>query len=232
MSRQIDSIFHISKRLITILILTMALTAWAAPKSMPPKLEAVYDGGVTAYRNGNYEKALQDFQQITKDVPESVEGHYYLAITLAQLGRFKEAQESYNNVIKLAPNSDAAKLAQEGITYLPPPQALDVPPRFQNPPNTPTVSSKTSQTTQNQATQNPYGNMDPKTMETMMMMSSMGGGNGGGFNPMMIPMMESMMHQNGNSQNPQDNMSPEVIKDMMMNQMMQNMTPFDSGKNN
>ncbi len=193
-----------------------------------------YEQGVNAYRNGDYEKAYRQFKDVIKTTPERVEAHYYLGISAAQLGRFKEAREAYQNTIKLAPNSEAGQLATDGLSYLPNPDSLDVPPRISVNGNPAATQQATPQQPVAQNA-NPFGNMDPQAFQMMMMMNSMaGGGGGGGFNPMMIPMMQMMQGQAaGGADGQQRNMmSPEIIKSMMMNQMMQNFSPFGGGNGN
>lgn len=233
-----------SKLLLTMIWISLVCTAWGAPESIPESWQPMYDHGVEAYRDGHYSDALKQFRQITQNTPESVEGRYYLAITLAQLGRFKEAREAYESVIKLAPESETATLARQGIDYLPQPDDLDAPPLFkrsaQQRPSIPSASEyiqenmKSNGTEQNQAAQNPMGNLDPQALQMMMMMGSMGGGggSGGSFNPMMIPLLQNLGRgsNGGNGSDPQQQIPPDVFSTMMMNQMMQDFSPFSSGK--
>jgi len=187
-----------------------------------------YEQGITLYREGNYAKALEAFKTSVAVMPESQDAHYYYAITLAQLGRFEDARKAYQTVITLAPNTESAQLAQQGLTYLPDPKALDAPPKFTQPQpqaaNTPTPAAAAPTA----------GGMDPKMLQMMMMMGSMGGGSGGGFNPMMLPMMEQMGKGQGGAtggSDPDTSIAPDTFSTMMMNQMMQNMDFFGkSGK--
>jgi tetratricopeptide (TPR) repeat protein len=227
-----------SKRILTAGFVGLTLTALAAPDSVPAKWQPTYDQGVDAYRNGEYQKAYKEFDALTLEVPESIEGRYYYAITLAQLGRFKEAKVAYENVIRLAPNTEAAQLAQEGLESLPELNRLDAPPQFQKkaqaappvPQQAALLPGEQAMPGQPQpAPASPFGNIDPQMM--MMMMGAMGGGGGGGggFNPMMIPMMQSMTQGKGGGDN-QPALPPDAFSNMMMNQMMQNFDPFSSGK--
>lgn len=217
------------------LVLTATIAAWAAPESIPAgQWEETYNQGVEHYQSGEFSKALVDFQQVVQNVPESAESQYYYAITLAQLGRFKDARKAYQAVINMAPDSDSAKLAQEGLNYLPDPGKLDTPPQIKRPGASGAVSA--SQVVQ-EATGSMFPNnvpatapsaMDPQTMQMMMLMGSMGGGKGGGFNPMMIPMIQNMGQQNptGGPADPNNQVPPSVFSTMMMNQMLQEFTPF------
>ena len=100
----------------------------AAPSALSADAQSQYDIGVTAYRNGQYDKALPVFRSLTKAQPACIECHYYQAISATQLKHYQEARLSYDTVIELAPNSDAAELAHRGLQYLPQPNALDEPP--------------------------------------------------------------------------------------------------------
>lgn len=216
------------------------LNAFAAPESIPEPWQPTYDSGVEHYRNGEYEKAFQYFKQIAKGVPESQEGSYYYAITLAQLGRFKEAKSAYEKAIRLAPESEAAMLARQGIEYLPQPEQLDRPPQFRSRaeesmpiPSEATEGNHGDASASSQAIQTPFGNMDPQMLQMMMLMGSMGGGSGGGINSMMMyPMMQSMMRGNGENREgfpgEESGLSPNAFSTMMMNQLMQDFSPFSS----
>jgi tetratricopeptide (TPR) repeat protein len=209
---------------------------WAAPAVSQTTEKSAYDQGVEYYRNGDYEKALTRFSQAIKTTPASTEAQYYYAITLAQLGRLKEAKSAYEAVIKMAPGTEAAQLAQQGIDYLPNPNDLDTPPHLQRSNNAAPSTGAAPNSQGTQQAQSPFGNMDPQAMQMMMMMGSMGGGGGSGFNPMMLPLMESLTHSQGgnntNNPNDQDKMPPEAYSTMMMNQMMQDFSPFNSKDSN
>lgn len=215
------------------LLLILSPGGFTAPPSIPAEMLDTYDQGVMAYRDGHYDKAHKIFRQLVKQAPQSVEGQYYYAITLAQLGRFKEAKAAYEAVIRMAPQSEAAALAQEGLQSLPDPDRLDAPPRFQaqNLQSNPVATqSGTGEHSAQQPQQNasPFGNVDPQMLQTMMMMGAFGGG-GNGFNPMMIPLMQSLTRpQNGKpGEAPYGPaIPPESLSTMMMNQMMMDFNPF------
>ena len=116
---------------VVILCLSLLATgsmAAAAPSGLPADSQEQYDMGVTAYRNGQYDKALPVFRRLTKAQPGCIECHYYQGISATQLKHYQEARLSYDTVIELSPNSDAAELARRGLQYLPQPNALDEPP--------------------------------------------------------------------------------------------------------
>lgn len=74
--------------------------------------------GVALYKNANYIGCMQTMKQIVSQDPGDVLAHYYLAISYVKLGLGDEAQKEYNKVIKLAPNTQAATLAKQGLEYV------------------------------------------------------------------------------------------------------------------
>ena len=60
---------------------------------------AIYAAGVTAYRFGDYEKALNCFRQVLKSDGSNVNAHYYLALSLDNLGQAVDAVSDYQFVI-------------------------------------------------------------------------------------------------------------------------------------
>lgn len=173
--------------------------------------------GVTAYREGRYLDAEKCFQQIRVQHPEDSKTTYYLAITQAQLGRFKQAKALYQEVLTLDPNSESAKLAKEGLLFLPEGTNLDSPPRFQS--NSKAVKDNPSVETQTGTTPPAVtSGMSPQDMMTWQMMMAQMGGNQqqGGANPWayMMPQMT------GDPNAPK--VDPSVMSNMLMNQMMQN----------
>lgn len=192
-----------------------------------PDMESTLTEGVAAYRDGRYLDAEKCFQQVHARHPENSKATYYFAITQAQLGRFKQAKSLYQEILTLDPNSEAAKLAQQGLSFLPEDTALDQPPRFQasgkaekqpytDPDNT--TPKEQSQT-----------GMSPQDMMMwQMMMAQMGGNQQGGMNPWALMMMPQMT---GNGQNA-PKIDPNVMSNMLMNQMMQNFSLEGSRQDN
>jgi hypothetical protein len=186
----------------------------SAPERAEASLE--FKQGVEAYRSGDYAAALGLFENLHQARPEAVNITYYLAITEAQLGRFQQAKTHYNEIITLDPNGRAAKLAQEGLKYLPAQtdDTLDLPPKFNA---TESPASDAKPTAEAQA-----GN--GMTMQEMMAMQAMimqmGGPQGNTMNPMM--MMMPFMQNNGAA----GGMDPAALSTMLQNQMLQNMDMF------
>lgn len=186
-----------------------------------------YLAGVQAYRQGQYAQAMQIFEDLHWAHPEDSRMTYYLAISEAQLGRYQQARQHYEEILTLDPNSEAARLAQEGLRYLPADTAaLDLPPRFQAPPVEGGLaganSSGNTAGTPGAAT---MGGMSPQELMMMQMMMGGLGGNGmqGGMNAAM-PWM--MMPQTGGAEGQQ--IDPNVMSTFLMNQMMQNFS-LDGG---
>ena len=179
--------------------------------------------GIAAYRDGRYQEAEKCFQQIHKQHPENSNATYYLAMTQAQLGRFKQAKALYEEVLTLDPNSEAAKLAQEGLLYLPEDSTLDRPPRFQAARTDKKASGGSPQKTQPENT-SPTTAMSPQEMMAWQMMMSQMGGTQGGLNPWVF----MMMPQANGSQNGMPNIDPNVMSNILMNQMLQNFS-LDGG---
>ncbi len=205
---------------------------------LSPSVQAAsanFEAGVQAYRQGDYRQAESIFTQLRQQQPDNARVTYYLAITEAQLGRFEQAKTLYQAVIQQDPNGETARLAQEGLQYLPPEHTLDLPPRFQKQENTP------------QAAMTPTGypqGMSPQDMMAMQMLMQMGNPGGGnlGMNPMMFSMMQQGVGQGtipgqgavsgqGNlmGQGNIMGMDPEVFSTLMMNQMLQNFS-LDGGR--
>lgn len=197
---------------------------------MPPIALAADDfglsDGIQAYRDGDYSKAEKTFQQGHQQHPEDSRVTYYLAITEAQLGRFKQAKSLYQEILTLDPNSEAAQLAKEGLSYLPTEEGMDKPPRFQgkkqeqvSDPGEKTAMAPTNQlpTTQN--------GMTPQDMMMWQaVMGQMGGNNQqqGGMNN--NPWAYMMMPQATGDPNNPPKIDPSVMSNLLMNQMMQNFT--------
>lgn len=178
-----------------------------------------FDDMVAAYRSGQYQQAVEGFSTLCRQNPDSAIYHYYYGISLARVGQYALARDAYQQAIALAPNTAIAAKAQKGLSYLPEGEnGLDAPP-------------EPTQIAQNNSTQNPMGGGDnSKMMQMLMMMSMMGGGKGGGNNMMMMPMMQQMFSGKPAKPGDENYISPEVMSQMMQQQMFEDLSPFDSGK--
>lgn len=193
---------------------------------------------VRSYRRGDYLKAEKAFEAGHKDHPGDVRYTYYLAISRAQLGRFGEARDLYNEVILLAPNSEAAILARQGLASLPPVSGngLDLPPKFVQP--TQTAVQNAVQAGKALPTSAPSG-MTPQQM--MMLQMVMGGGNNNGSSWMTPAMMgmygypaQAGQRPGGQGQYGQyrgSGVDPSIMSQMMLNQMLRNFD-FSGGDDN
>lgn len=209
-----------------------SLPAWSETEDAMPH---GYAEGVQAYREGNYAAARKNFERLHNDYPENSRVTYYLAITEAQLSRFQQARQLYQEILTLDPNSEAAKLAKEGLDYLPEAGALDEPPKFKAKSRKQPETAETEKAVAPQNAANPasvpqnslYGGMSPQDMMMLQMMMSQGGG-AGGMNPMMY-MMAPQGQGDPNNPNGMGNIDTSIMSNVIMNQMLQNFS-LDSGK--
>ena len=77
-----------------------------------------YAKGVTQYKCGNYEAAAKNFEYAVKLNPKDVNSRYYLALAYIKQNYVYGAQKQYNRIILLAPESEAAKLSQQGLSLI------------------------------------------------------------------------------------------------------------------
>jgi hypothetical protein len=181
--------------------------------------------GVQAYRDGNYLLAHKWFDPLHAQHPENSKITYYLAITEAQLGRFPQAKKLYEEILTLDPNGDAAKLAAEGLKFLPTDAGLDLPPRFQGGATQQAATAQSNATVPTTGTvpgQSAAGpTMSPQDWMAMQMMMGQSGMNG--MNAMPWMMMPGAAGANTNGASGMGGFDPSLMSTMMMNQMMQNM---------
>jgi tetratricopeptide (TPR) repeat protein len=64
---------------------------------------ADWNAGVAAFRKGDYEAALEEFNAVLAASPEYAGAHYMVGRTLAQLGRPEEALKAYREANRLDP---------------------------------------------------------------------------------------------------------------------------------
>lgn len=74
--------------------------------------------GVTDYKAGKYSEAMQNFEFAVKLNPQNVNARYYLAQTYLLQKYTCDAQKQYNRIILLAPQSEAARLSQKGLSLI------------------------------------------------------------------------------------------------------------------
>ena len=91
-----------SPSLFLLLPLTLALVGLVA---VPSALRAGWNEGVEAFRRGDLETALAEFQQVTEARPEFAGGHLMLGQTLSRRGRWSEATASFARAYELEPEA-------------------------------------------------------------------------------------------------------------------------------
>lgn len=204
--------------------------AWLAEEDSGADSVTTYSEGIEAYRKGQYKKAYKLFEQVVRQDSQCTDCTYYFAITAAQLGRYELARQAYERVMSMAPNTEAANLAQNGLSYLPKSNGLDGPPKIEG--GLPQNQSTSTTTAANPAS--PFGSMDPETLQSFMLMSSMGSGgsNGGGFNPMMMTLMQQLTNQQGGQSKSGFKMDPGVMQTLMQQQMMGDFSSMFDNDNN
>lgn len=173
--------------------------------------------GVRAYREGDYAGASRVLEALHRKTPQDTRTTYYLAMTEARQGNYREAAKLYEDILKREPDGQAAKLAREGLRYLPTEKTeWDEPPRFGD------ESAGTA--TPSEGNKKPAAGMPPLSpasaqdwMAWQWMMGQTGRNNSGWGNMMMPP---------GNNGQPNTGETPDpgMMSDMLMEQMMQNFT--------
>lgn len=77
-----------------------------------------FQTGINAYNQQDYGQAESYFQRAVQSEPNNVTIKYYLAVTLVKNNKFRAAQREYSSIIKIAPDSDEANLARQGLKYI------------------------------------------------------------------------------------------------------------------
>lgn len=96
-----------------IVALTILMTA------IPVYAGAAFDAGMTAYNEGNYNLAKSYFRSAIKSSYYDVNSRYMLCQALIKGDKnYVAAKNEYQQIIKIAPQSQAAKLARQGIEQL------------------------------------------------------------------------------------------------------------------
>lgn len=209
--------------LLLLLQVVLPATVHAVELADSPELRA----GIQAYREGRFLDAEKRFRSLHAQSPEDVTATYYLAITQAQLGRFAQAKALYEEILAKSPDSEAGRLAKEGLAGLPPETFLDRPPRFQQPQVLNADAKTKTPDAQAEAAVQPPAVSPQDMMLWQMMMAQMGGAQGKGG--MAMPWMYMMPGMSGDGTTPP--IDPAVMSNLLMNQMMQNFS-LDGGKLN
>jgi tol-pal system protein YbgF len=93
------------------------------PTALPETPEALYRAAYEDYMRGNYELALQGFQEYVKRYPDTDltdNAHYWIGECYDALGRLDEALAAFSTVLEKYPASDKAAAAQlkKGLVFL------------------------------------------------------------------------------------------------------------------
>ncbi len=82
---------------------------------MSSNLQQYLTLGWELYEAGEYEAALQQFQEASRLAPDQAEPHFQIGQTYEQLGQTDAALSAYNKAMQLDPNNVNAYLAAAGI---------------------------------------------------------------------------------------------------------------------
>lgn len=86
--------------------------------SMPAFSSVEYDAGMNAYNKGQYDFAKTLFQKAIKANSKDVNAKYMYAQILVKERQYEQAKNEYNDIIRISPDSQAAKLSQQGIKLI------------------------------------------------------------------------------------------------------------------
>jgi tetratricopeptide (TPR) repeat protein len=85
----------------------------------PNDADVITDQGIMYRALGQYDKAVANFDRANKVVPTHVQSLYNKGVVYAHdLKDPKKAMEAWNRVIQIAPQSDQARQARQGIDEL------------------------------------------------------------------------------------------------------------------
>lgn len=76
--------------------------------------------GISEYRAGNYDKAVNIMEKISQADPQNYRARYYLAIALVRLKRIKEAKNHYIDIITYADEPELVDFSLKGLKLLDP----------------------------------------------------------------------------------------------------------------
>lgn len=91
----------------------------AGPRQMPVQSERT-DINVAMFdlSAGRYDKSRDYLRSVLNRNPNDPKAHYLMAVTLVRLRQYEDAAAHYQAVLKLAPGSDLARRASEGLSKL------------------------------------------------------------------------------------------------------------------
>lgn len=95
------------------------VTLFALMTAIPVYAGADFNSGMAAYNEGNYNLAKSYFRSAIKSSYYDVNSRYMLCQALIKGDKnYVAAKKEYQQIIKIAPQSQAAKLARQGISQL------------------------------------------------------------------------------------------------------------------
>ena len=82
----------------------VAVISMGCAKKAPQDANKLIQDGIQAYKQGDYQKAMDTFNQAVDADPKNAEAHFFKGNCLALLGKKQEAIAEYDKSIQLAPN--------------------------------------------------------------------------------------------------------------------------------
>ena len=76
----------------------------SAAEELPAELQALLDAGNAAYRDREYERAMEHFEEVARLAPDLAAGWYGIGMTHTALGNVEAAESAMMEVHRLAPN--------------------------------------------------------------------------------------------------------------------------------
>lgn len=74
--------------------------------------------GIEQYNKGDYEKAMQFFEQVVAENPGSADAYYYRGLTYLATGKTAEAKTDFTKVLEIDPNHARAADVKEYLAHL------------------------------------------------------------------------------------------------------------------
>lgn len=92
--------------LLALLLISFVFGCAAPPPPPPvappaPSAEDDFNEGLSYFKAGNYNEALEEFQEAVRMKPNFIEANYYLALTYQQIGMYAEAERFYSECIAI-----------------------------------------------------------------------------------------------------------------------------------
>lgn len=85
---------------------------------LPVFADAIYDAGVTLYKEGKYAEASALLLQAIEKDRKNADAYYVLALSYQQQGKYPEARSYYQYIVDHFPSSKSVPLAKQGLQIL------------------------------------------------------------------------------------------------------------------